>query len=392
MGIAPYRQFARDFIVSRRGKAFLQRSLLLAALGVTTCLSVNYANAQATTTTHFTCVGPIIAICNTTSTEGGANTGNIASRDIASQIESDIEKIREQRAKKKLHPIITTKAPPPPPEPNIDVAAWADGNYSRSIQTGTFNGANIGSDTRTGGGIGGVDFTIKLPTDDYVVVGFFGGENKTYLTVPTGATGTTIAPTAGAYLVYLKGNFSADLTYSDAWMKNSGTDVTTVSTFVVGATTVTATSTATALSTVLASDNVEGNVRYKYILENNWWVEPYTGLAFIDNVESAGLQDMKTVKVQGGAKAGTSFMWGDVTVLPTFTGVIYSDVSVTGGFVPGGPPTETDQGQVWGKGVARLTFDWTKNFETSIEGAVYGTRGLENIIAYSGLLELKYKF
>jgi hypothetical protein len=235
---------------------------------------------------------------------------------------------------------------------------------------------------------------MKLPSEAYFVLGFFGGEKDTFISVPTGATGTTRAPNAGAYAFYLNGNFTVDFTYSTAWMSNSGTSV-TVTTPIAnpgGTAAVTSTSTSTAAGTVVMMDNYEGNVHYKFNFENNWWLEPYAGVAFTYNIESMGLQDMQTLKVQGGAKTGTSFMWGDVTVLPTFTGLLYSDVSVTGGFVSGGPPTETDQGQLWGKGIGRLTFDWTKNFESSIEGAVYGTRGLENIIAYSGTLEIKYNF
>lgn len=101
---------------------------------------------------------------------------------------------------------------------------------------------------------------------------------------------------------------------------------------------------------------------------------------------------METLRVQGGAKAGTSFMWGSVRVDPTFTALAYSNVSVTGGYVPGGPPTETDEGQLWGKGVANLNFVWSDHFESSIEGSVFGTRGLENVIAYSGTLGIRYKF
>lgn len=379
------------------GRAFWQKSLLLVALGLTACFSANDADAQARTTTHYTCgLGPVIDICDTTATTGGANTGYIASRDISSQIETDVEKIREQKAEKKeakkKGQAIITKAPPAPPETSVEVSAWADGSYTHSSQTGTFNGADIGSNSRTWGGIGGVDFTIKTAAEEYFLVGFFGGENETHLSVPTSATTNVTAPTAGAYGVYLNGNFTADFTYTTAWMKNSGNDVASVTTFTNGATQVTATSTSTALATVTGMDSFEGNLRYRYNLDNNWWVEPFAGLAFTYDIESMGLEDMKIVKVQGGAKAGTSFTWGDVTVLPTFTAMIFSDVSVTGGFVPGGPPTETDQGQLWGEGAARLTFDWSKNFESSIEGAVYGTGGLENIIAYSGTLELKYKF
>jgi Autotransporter beta-domain len=347
---------------------------------------------------------PLPSICNTTVISLGANTGNIISRDIASEIEQDIEELQAQKTKRDcdrdsngncrdarpLHLSYYTKASPPP-QWTINMAVWANAGYDHSNQTGIFNGSNIGSTSHTWGGIGGIDFTMKLRSNDYFVFGFFGGEKDSFVMVPTGATGTTTAPTAGAYAFYLTGPFTADFTYASGWFNNSGNIISSTRIATIGATTVTARSSATALAAVSTMDYYEGNARYKFNFDNNWWLEPYTGLAWTDNIESMGLEDMKTLRVQGGAKAGTNFTWGNARIEPTFTAVVYSDVSVTGGFIPGGPPTSTDQGQVWTKGVARLNFVWSTNLESAIEGSVYGTRGTENIVSYSGLLELRYK-
>jgi hypothetical protein len=85
-------------------------------------------------------------------------------------------------------------------------------------------------------------------------------------------------------------------------------------------------------------------------------------------------------------------MWRSTKVEPTLTAFAYSDILITGGFVPGGPAIENDQGQVWGKGVGRLNFIWSKNFESFIEGSIFGTSGLENVVAYSGTLGIRLKF
>ena len=166
--------------------------------------------------------------------------------------------------------------------------------------------------------------------------GFFGGEKDAFISVPTGATATTRAAVAGAYLFYLKDNFTADLTYTAAWMRNSGTNVTTSTTESVSGGTLTAVSTSSAIGTVVMMDSFEGNLRYKFNLDNNWWVEPFGGAVWTYQLESMGFENIGTLKLQGGARLGTSFMWGSTKVEPTLTAFAYSDVSITGGFVPGG--------------------------------------------------------
>ena len=369
-----------------------QKLLLTAAVGAALAVPIKAAYGQASTTTVITCSPNnqiLPGVCGTTSTTFGANTGNIVSRDVAGQVESEIEDIRTQREKQYSAPLYT-KAPPQ--ESGIQAAAWGTGSYEHNRQTGTFNGADIASTTHTWGGIGGIDFTSRIPSDAYVVWGFFGGEKDAFISVPTGATATTRAAVAGAYLFYLKDNFTADLTYTAAWMRNSGTNVTTSTTESVSGGTLTAVSTSSAIGTVAMMDSFEGNLRYKFSLDNNWWIEPFGGAVWTYQVESAGFENIGTLKLQGGARLGTSFMWGSAKVEPALTAFAYSDVSITGGFVPGGPPIENDQGQVWGKGVGRLNFIWSKNFESFIEGSIFGTRGLENVVAYSGALGIRFKF
>jgi hypothetical protein len=175
-------------------------------------------------------------------------------------------------------------------------------------------------------------------------------------------------------------------------MRNSGTNVTSSTTESVNGGTLTAVSTSSAAGTVVMMDSFEGNLRYKFNLDNNWWIEPFGGAVWTYQVESMGFENIGALKLQGGARLGTSFMWGSTKVEPTLTAFAYSDVSITGGSVPGGPPIENDQGQVWGKGVGRINFIWSKNFESFIEGSIFGTSGLENVVAYSGTLGIRLKF
>jgi hypothetical protein len=121
-------------------------------------------------------------------------------------------------------------------------------------------------------------------------------------------------------------------------------------------------------------------------------VEPTAGYSFTQVIENIGIPDQKTERWQAGARAGTSFMWGSTKVEETFTGLAYSDFSVKGGFPIGAPPGSTDQGQTWGKGIAKVNFVWTQNFSGYVQGEVHGTNGVENIVGYVGTVGLRYIF
>jgi hypothetical protein len=266
---------------------------------------------------------------------------------------------------------------------------WGQGSAGGEVQSGTFNGSDIGSVTRTFDGIAGVDFTRTLASGGTLTYGFLGGDSYSLSSVPTGATSTTKTVTAGLYLVYALGNFSADLNYSSSWMNNGGKDITSVTAVPFGNGQAVTTTTSTARGTVTMAQDYDANVHYRYDLSNNWWLEPTAGLSYVHSVETEGVSDMNVVQLKAGTSAGTSFMWGNTKVEPTFTALAYSDVSVTGGTV-GGTPISNDQGQLWGKGAAKLNYVWTKNFSSAISGEVYGTRGTETIIGYKGLFEMKY--
>jgi hypothetical protein len=146
------------------------------------------------------------------------------------------------------------------------------------------------------------------------------------------------------------------------------------------------------LLTRTISSNVTANVQYRFNYTNNWWWEPTAGISYTQLVEDMGLPDQETDRWQAGARAGTSFMWGSTKVEPTFTGLAYSDWSIKGGVFPGAPPVSTDQGQVWGKGIAKFNFVWTQNFSGYVQGEVHGTNGVENVVGYVGTAGLRYVF
>jgi hypothetical protein len=70
----------------------------------------------------------------------------------------------------------------------------------------------------------------------------------------------------------------------------------------------------------------------------------------------------------------------------------YSDVEIRGGTVAaaaGGALVPTDEGKVFGQGLAKLNFIWSSNVSSYIEGEV---RGREGVLGTAGRLGLRYTF
>jgi hypothetical protein len=293
-----------------------------------------------------------------------------------------------------------TKAPPAPAAaPTFQVSLWTSGNGAELRQTGFFNngavGTNLASNTSSYVGLGGIDFLRSqfIFNGDYLLIGVLGGDAYTHSSAAVGTTTNVKAPTVGAYAAYILGGFSTDFAFTTSFM---GLD------------------TASSLGPVpienmyLTSYSYAYNLNYRFNFTNNWWLEPTVGFAYFDQVwgddeHALGFADGQTTRVQGGLRAGTWFMWGQTRVEPTFTGLAYSDVSVRGGTafaggVPGSPfvgvgtPLPTDQGEVWGKGIAKLNFVFSSNFSAYVEGEVYGTSGAVDIRGYAGTVGLRLTF
>lgn len=260
-----------------------------------------------------------------------------------------------------------TKAPPVAANP-VMIGAWASFTVDLENSTGTFNGANIGARSQTYSGIGGIDFarTRVFADNDALLMGLLGGDTVTN-TQPSagGASTTTYAATGGFYAAYIRGDFSEDWSATATPTRN-------VTGGLLPAT--------SNLDTFSFSNNVQYRIN---LPDNKWWIEPTVGYSYSDGIWSqtqrnAGFQDNIIWRVQGGARVGTSFMLSNgVRVEPTFTGLLYSDVKVTGSSsapaLIGIPQVPTDQGQLWGKADAKLNFVFADNLSAYVEGQIHGT-------------------
>jgi hypothetical protein len=70
------------------------------------------------------------------------------------------------------------------------------------------------------------------------------------------------------------------------------------------------------IAPALASRSGPRARRRRFNFENNWWVEPTVGSSWTYTFEDMGISNEEIFRVQGGIRAGTSVMWGNMKVEP----------------------------------------------------------------------------
>lgn len=325
---------------------------------------------------------------------------------------------------------------PPPPEPlplpiepEARFGAWSQvfGDYEKRNATGsafvpccTNNGTSGGASAPLGlnvqsrsGTVGfqvGGDFTARglvLP-DDGLITGAFAGYVSSSLTLNTtnlsqdpslvgNGSGHLDArlngPTTGVYATYFSGPFSTDfmLKFDILTLNQTFNETLAFSTdgnqgslyfpaFNSGFSNVG--------SVNVLNTTFFGNLNYRFDLYPNFWVEPtvgaqYTNTGYGTNAVALGLADGSLVMVQGGTRFGFSTLINDqILMTTTLTGLAYSDVLVSGGFLPGAGfagnniLAQADQGQVRGRGVVAMNFDFGNGLKSFIQGEARGGKGL----------------
>jgi hypothetical protein len=273
-----------------------------------------------------------------------------------------------------------TKAPPAlPSAPNNGLAVWAQGYGDFEQRWGTVGGLDYGRITRTGGVVGGIDktFTNVFAPSDALVVGVLSGDVTSGINNNDGSSSRVNGPSAGAYLIWVNGGFSIDSTFKADLLDLDQTTAGVV--------------TPLGLTNYVSALNLYQKFDFK-----SWWIEPTVGVSDTRTIwNSPGISDGNAFRVQGGARIGTQFMWDKVPVDATLTGLLYDDVSITGGTlatVVGGTLVPTGEGLVFAQGIGRLAFDWSaavKGLSTYVEGEVRGSSG---VFGAAGRLGARYQW
>jgi hypothetical protein len=271
-----------------------------------------------------------------------------------------------------------TKAAPSPVAPAVQYAAWAQGFVDHERRSGFFNGIDAGRRTNIGGGIGGIDGTMSnfFSAGDALLLGLLGGGIDARVRNNDGSTAHFRGPLAGGYAVYVKGAFSSDTVFK--------VDFLDLDTSFVGFT-----------DLGVTNYSLASNYNYKFDF-TTWWFEPTVGSNWtrtIWNGKAHGLHftDGKQVRLQAGARFGTSFDWNGVKVEPVLTALAYSDVVIEGGTISTvlTPLIPDDEGKIFGQLIGKLGFDFGRGFSSYVEGEI---RGREHVFGAAGRAGLRYAF
>jgi len=308
--------------------------------------------------------------------------------------------------------INVVKAAPPPEAAIISpvlAAVWSQafGDYERrtnlspQAQDTTGNTINLSSRTLTGGVLWGTDLTFRGVTSpvDALVVGLMGAYTTSEIQF-SGSPNSNVkarleGPSAGVYATYFNGGFSTDFSFKADFLHLNESfseflpaipPANTLSVNLNGNASVQSTNLITA-----------GNINYKFAF-NDFWVEPtvgfrYTDVSYSSDAQALGLADGHFYRVQGGARVGTSFLWNSIRVTPIVTGLLYSDVGITGLVLQDNFFTPTllpsDEGKVRAQGILAMNFDLGLGLSSFAQAEI---RGGQDLFGATGKVGVRYQW
>lgn len=193
----------------------------------------------------------------------------------------------------------------------------------------------------------GLDRTQRnvLSADDALVLGIVSSWTSTHTGFEGSSTKLNLAgPGAGLYSEYVKGGFSTDVTAKFDFLNMTERFA----------------GLAPDQSTTILNAGVSGNVQYKIAGKNNSFLEPTAGFSlthtsFGSGADAIGLTDAYTLRLQTGARIGTTWDLGhETSVDANFKALVYGNAIAQGTSVAGIGPfvsviTPSDTGLVRGE-------------------------------------------
>jgi len=274
-----------------------------------------------------------------------------------------------------------TRSYQPPSRP---FAVWVTGfadHENRDSNLGFLDGRT----SNTGGAIGGVDYTSNrvFSAQDAFVFGVLSGFTDARIKSADGLAKTDVSgPSVGVYGVYVSGGFSVDFNAKADFLDVDQTSI--LPTFSAG----------------LTNYVTAANLNYKWYAPPSvgGWVEPTVGVVYTVSRWGDGQDalDGHTIRVQGGLRVGQSFNWGGVTIEPSLTGLLYSDVVIDGGTVAivGLPVAPNDEGKLFEQAILKFNFDLGKGLSSYVEGDVrHGSLGSgREVVGAGGRVGVRYQW
>jgi hypothetical protein len=278
-------------------------------------------------------------------------------------------------------------------QPTVNVVPWIQGivDWERrgATSTGTAGLLDAGSRTRTGAVQGGVDVIWNANTQilDMMMIGVIGSRSSSRVSTNFGLTGTMEGWGAGGYWVTAKGPWSADVIGKVDFYDFAPSSPNVLPGGVPS-------------SIYLTSYSAAGDLNYRFDVNFASFIEPTFGMSYVhtdSDMHVLGIIHGDVVRVQGGARFGTTWFWNYVTVLATLKTLAYSNVSVTGVNVSSIAPaglgpsftTSTDQGKLRGEVEGSLNFQLGYGYSTLVLGSV---RFGSEYLAAGGKVGLRKEF
>jgi len=172
-------------------------------------------------------------------------------------------------------------------------------------------------------------------------------------------------PGVGAYGMYVKGGFSVDVTPKIDFLQLNQDLAGLGRNASVG----------------ITNAGVSGNVQYKVTWAANNFVEPTAGFSFTRTMFGSGssafpdLEDASTLRLQAGARLGTTWQIGGISVDASLKALVYEDVIAQGTSIAasafGAAIAPTDQGLVRGEFDPQLCFNLANGYSVTLAGNVH---------------------
>jgi hypothetical protein len=258
---------------------------------------------------------------------------------------------------------LTDQTTPAPTTPLY--GAWVQGLVDWERDS-ALNAADLGRSNTTYTAQGGIDRTFfgVLSAEDAFVFGLVGSETSSHVDFFNSPSSLRLdGPGVGAYSEYVKGGFSADLTAKFDFLQLTED---------AGA--------AAPVGVSVLNSGVSGNVQYKFSADHNSFFEPTMGFtlthtSFGNGAAALDLQDAYTVRLQAGARVGTTWDFGrGVSVDGNVKVLAYGNAIAQGtaiGTAIGGvvlPIAPTDQGQMHGEVDPELCFNLPNEYSVTLSG------------------------
>jgi hypothetical protein len=307
------------------------------------------------------------------STLGGPGTSSKISSYSSSDFSTDKNALGYDGQSQKTNPLASTAyAAVSSPPANAAWGGWVQG-LGDWEHDDALSAEDVSHFTRTYTAQGGIDRTWQglAGSDDALVVGIVSSWTTSHVSYDNSPTTLRlVGPGVGVYSEYVKGGFSTDLTAKFDFLQlrmdfaglapNASVDVTNA--------------------------GVSGNLQYKFTGAGHNFIEPTAGFSFTRTMFSGGvatlnLQDASTLRLQAGARLGTTWGLNGISIEPTLKALVYGDAIAQGtsiaGSVLGASISPTDEGLVRGELDPEICFNLANNYSVTFSGLFRFGRGME---------------